>query len=109
MAEDYYQRHIFFCINQKKEGKKCCASADAADIAQYARKRLKELDLFGPNKIRVSESGCLGRCSGGPCVVIYPEQTWYRYDDSDDIDKIIEHDIINKQVVSELLIPSDNS
>ena len=26
--------------------------------------------------IRINKSGCLGKCSQGPCLVIYPKQEW---------------------------------
>lgn len=70
----------------------------------YLKMRLLELDLFGPGKIRVSKSGCLGRCSLGPCVVIYPEGVWYRYTSTADIDEIIDLHLLKNTVVTPLLI-----
>ncbi len=104
---DFYQRHIFFCSNLKQNGKKCCQQADAEAMCHYAKKRLLELEQHGEGKIRVSQSGCLGRCDSGPCLVIYPEQTWYSYQDTDDIDSIIESDLMNNVKVTALEIPSE--
>ena len=103
---DYYEKHVFFCTNQKSDGKKCCQNADAESFCQYAKKRLAALEQHGEGKIRVSKSGCLGRCESGPCIVIYPQQTWYTYKDTDDIDKIIERDLLNDEIVTELEIPA---
>jgi (2Fe-2S) ferredoxin len=47
------------------------------------------MNQHGPNKIRVSASGCLGRCKLGPCVVIYPENKWFTYQNRSDVDRII--------------------
>lgn len=57
-------------------------------------------------KIRISHSGCLGRCSLGALLVIYPESTWYHYDAKYDIDEIIEQHLIKKQIVHRLLLPN---
>ena len=103
---DYYKRHVFFCTNQKAEGKKCCQQADAKEMCRYFKKRLVELEQHGKGKIRVSQSTCLGRCGHGPCIVIYPEQTWYSYESTEDLDTIIEKDLLNNEKVNALEIPS---
>lgn len=85
----YYQKHIFFCCNEKAAGKKCCATAEPELMAQHATLLLKAEDQWGEGKIRVSRSACLGRCASGPCLVVYPQGDWYTYRDSSDIDTII--------------------
>ena len=69
----YYERHVFFCCNQRTNGEACCADKGAQDMRDYAKKRVKELGLAGPGKVRVNQAGCLDRCEEGPCVVVYPE------------------------------------
>ncbi len=100
----YYQRHVFFCVNQRDEGTSCCASLGARALRDYAKKRLKELGLHGEGKIRINMAGCMGRCGEGPVLVVYPEQTWYTYLDSEDIDEIIEQHLQNDKVVTRLEI-----
>ena len=100
----YYQQHLFFCTNQKKLGKKCCQEADADALLQYTQQRLKQLNLHGAGQLRVNKSGCLGRCSQGPCLLIYPQGIWYTYETTDDIDEIIEQCLLQGQVVERLLI-----
>jgi (2Fe-2S) ferredoxin len=60
--------------------------------------------MHGPGKIRVSKSGCLGRCNSGPCIVIYPEGIWYSYSSFEDIDRIIESHLLGGIQVSDLLM-----
>lgn len=103
----YYEKHLFFCENQKDLGKKCCADGHPRELRSYAKDQLKQLNLYGPGKIRVSGSGCLGRCKLGPTLVIYPEGTWYRVETTKDIDDIIHHHIQNGQPVSRLLMTMD--
>jgi (2Fe-2S) ferredoxin len=100
----HYIKHVFLCTNQKMAGKQCCANLGGEAFVDYLKSRLLELDLHGPGKIRVSKSGCLGRCSAGPCVVIYPEGVWYRYTSTTDIDVIIDSHLINNKLATELLI-----
>lgn len=95
----HYTRHIFFCNNQRKEGKDCCAKLGAKQMYRYAKDKCRNEGKLGAGKIGISESRCLGRCEFGPVAVVYPDNIWYQYIDEDDIDEIIsEHLIAGKQV-----------
>lgn len=102
----YYKQHIFLCTNQKKPGKVCCAQTGGMPFFDYFKKKLKQLNLLGEGKTKISQSGCLGRCSRGPCLVIYPEGIWYQYHTFDDLDDILNCHLIEGQLVSRLLITS---
>ena len=101
----FYQKHIFVCTNQKELGKKCCQDAQAKDFFHYIKQRLHDQDLTGPGKIRVSQSGCLGRCSEGPCLVVYPEAVWYTYHTHSDIDETIDSQVLKNIQVKRLILP----
>ena len=100
----YYQRHVFFCLNERDDGSACCANHHAAEMQKHAKSRIKELDLNGEGKIRINKSGCLDRCQEGPCVVVYPDGVWYTYVDVHDIDEIIDRHLIKGEVVERLRI-----
>lgn len=102
----YYERHIFFCQNQREPGaeRPCCNNAGGSQMREYAKKRVKELGLAGEGKVRVNQSGCLDRCEDGPCAVVYPEAVWYTYVDKDDIEEIITEHLQNGRVVERLKI-----
>lgn len=100
----YYKHHIFFCLNQRNDGKQCCCDSGAKDQFNYMKQKLKSLNLYGVNLSRVNRAGCFNRCQEGPLLVIYPEETWYRYIDNEDIDEIIENHICNGKKVERLLI-----
>jgi len=100
----YYTKHIFICTNQKAAGKQCCANPGGVPFFDHMKLRLLEHNMHGPGKIRLSKSGCLGRCSSGPCVVIYPEGVWYTYTSCDDIDEIIERHLVAGELVERLII-----
>lgn len=101
---NYYSKHIFLCTNKKAVGKQCCANSGGEEYFDYMKSRLLELEMHGPGKVRVSKTGCLGRCSSGPCIVIYPEGVWYTYSSFADIDEIIEKHLISGSIVRQLLI-----
>lgn len=104
--DGYYQRHVFFCINQRDEGHQCCANKNAEVLREYAKKRLKALKLTGMGKMRINQSGCLGRCKEGPVLVIYPDGVWYTYTNEQDIDEIIEKHLLQGKKVERLLLPT---
>ncbi len=101
----YYTKHVFVCTNLKSPDKPCCGKAESEPVFSYLKTQLKARDLHGPGKIRVSKAGCLGRCSLGPCIVIYPENIWYTYTSLSDIDEIIEDALINNKLIERLHLP----
>lgn len=104
--QPYFEHHVFFCLNQRDpaDNRPSCAGCGAKSAQDHAKRRIKELGLNGPGKIRINKSGCLDRCEEGPVLVIYPEGTWYTYVDHDDIDEIIEAHLIGGKIVERLKI-----
>ncbi len=104
----YYQRHIFFCLNQReKNGEDSCANHGAHDGFDHCKSRIKQEKLAGPGGVRVNKAGCLDRCAGGPVAVVYPEGVWYTFVDNDDIDEIVDSHLVKGVVVDRLLLPAD--
>lgn len=101
---NHYTKHIFICTNQKAAGKQCCATSGGEPFFDYLKLKLLELGLHGAGKVRVSKSGCLGRCSVGPSLVIYPEGVWYTYTSFSDIDEIIATHLVAGNTVGHLII-----
>ena len=101
----YYDKHVFFCLNERDDGRACCAERDASRLQDYAKKRVKKLGLAGAGKVRVNKAGRLDRCELGPVVVVYPEGVWYTYVDEHDIDEIVESHLRDGQVVERLRLP----
>jgi (2Fe-2S) ferredoxin len=68
-----YSRHVLVCT-----GGFC--SPDRRGRALYSKLAellQREELLFGPTRVKRSEAPCLGVCSQGPIVVVYPEGIWY--------------------------------
>ncbi|MCB1934639.1 MAG: (2Fe-2S) ferredoxin domain-containing protein [Nitrosomonas sp.] len=100
----YYQYHVFFCTNQRENNAACCNNLGAQEIRDYAKSRIKELQLNGKNKVRINNAGCLDRCTEGPVIVVYPEEIWYTYVDKEDVDEIINEHLVNGRIVERLKI-----
>ena len=100
----YFQRHIFFCLNQRPNGEACCADLGAQAAVDHCKSRVKAAGLAGPGQVRVNKAGCLDRCAGGPVAVVYPDATWYTFVDNSDIDEIVESHLKNGQVVERLVL-----
>lgn len=76
----------------------------AKPLLDYLKTKIKLLTENQQQKIRISHSGCLGRCSLGPLLVIYPESIWYHYETKYDIDEIIEQHLVKQQIAHRLLL-----
>jgi (2Fe-2S) ferredoxin len=98
----HYKKHVFVCTNQKVNGKKCCELGNGSSFCAYLKQKVADLGLSGKDKIRVSASGCLGRCAEGPCLVIYPEGNWYTYRSQEDIDAIVKQHILDGEIIDRL-------
>jgi (2Fe-2S) ferredoxin len=103
----YYERHIFFCLNQREGGEASCAQHRAQDAFDRCKSQVKALGLSGVGMVRVNKAGCLDRCAGGPIAVVYPEAVWYSYLDEHDIDEIVQSHLRDGTVVQRLLTPPE--
>ena len=101
----YYDKHVFFCTNQRAPGESCCNNFGAQRLRDYVKDKVKALGIStDANRIRISNAGCLGRCDDGPVLVVYPEGVWYTYVDESDLDEIIIEHLQQGRIVERLKI-----
>jgi (2Fe-2S) ferredoxin len=100
----YYKHHIFFCVNQRDDGRASCTDCNAKALQEHAKKKIKQLGLNGAGQVRVNQAGCLDRCDDGPVAVVYPEGIWYHFVDEHDIDEICESHLQNGKPVARLML-----
>ena len=103
--KSYYERHVFFCLNERSNGEPCCARFQAQQAFDHCKMQVKAAGLAGPGQVRVNKAGCMDRCAAGPVLVVYPEAVWYTYLDTADIDEIVDSHLMKGQVVERLLVP----
>ncbi len=99
----FFEKHVFFCCNQRDEGQPCCNNHGASKLFEYAKVKIFNMKLDF-NRIRMNKAGCLGRCDVGPVMVVYPEGTWYTFLDESDLDEIIESHLLNGKPVERLIV-----
>lgn len=100
----YFKQHVFMCTNKREDSRASCEDHGASELRAYLKKRVKEEGLAGPGGLRVNMAGCLDRCALGPVMVVYPNETWYRYRSKEDIDEIFECHLKNGEKVGHLRI-----
>lgn len=101
----FFDKHVFFCTNQREDGGDCCANHGAHKAREYMKDKVKALEISTRhNNIRINLAGCMGRCEEGPVIVVYPEGIWYTYRNESDLDEIIEQHLKNGHIVERLKI-----
>jgi (2Fe-2S) ferredoxin len=104
LTMSFYSHHIFFCTNERDDGRPSCGKRCSSELRDYAKKKIKSLGLNGQGRVRVNNAGCLDRCDDGPVVVVYPEDVWYRVESKDDVDAIIAEHVQGGKVVERLRV-----
>lgn len=101
----FYDKHVFFCTNERADGSDCCGKRGAPKARDYMKNKVAELGISNlQNNIRINAAGCMNRCDEGPVIVVYPEAIWYTYMDENDLDEIIEEHLRHGRVVERLKI-----
>jgi (2Fe-2S) ferredoxin len=68
-----YSRHVLVCT-----GDFCSPDRRGRQIYSLLAELLQREDLlFGPQRVKRGETPCLGVCTEGPIVVVYPDAVWY--------------------------------
>ena len=96
-----YQRHVLLCA-----GKHCDPGGERA-LWRYFKEALDRKGVGGA-RVRANRAGCLGVCTQGAIMCVYPEAVWYCAVDEEAVDRIIDQHLIGGEVVESLVFHRNN-
>jgi (2Fe-2S) ferredoxin len=98
-----FRHHVFCCFQQRPPGhpRGSCAANGAGALWERLSAKLQASDL--PSAAMVG-TGCLGFCSAGPLMVVYPEGVWYQPRTAGDIDEIVQSHFVEGRPVERLIV-----
>ena len=103
-----YKRHIFLCADQTEP--KCAPLAAGLESWEFLKRRLKELNLSGPEPLVYrTKANCLRVCARGPIAVVYPEATWYHSCTPATLERIIQEHLLRGRIVEEFALAKNLS
>jgi NADP-reducing hydrogenase subunit HndC len=91
-----FHRHFFVCTFDR------CAPAGAATILSRMQTALFARPDLWPT-VAVTGTGCLGLCTIGPAIAVYPEGVWYTNVSPTDAQEIIDQHLLGGRVVERLV------
>ena len=97
-----YKKHIFICVNEKAEGKKCCGELRGMELVEAFKTLVKDHKIN--TEVRAQKAGCFDVCNFGPAVVVYPEGIFYGNVQPGDVQEIFEEHIQNNRPVERLIL-----
>ena len=99
--------HILVCTNTRPPGhpRGSCGEIQANEVYEKFGMGIEAKQLFG--QATLTTTGCMGPCSIGPVVVVYPEGVWYCKVKPEDVDEILDSHIVGGKKVDRLEIADD--
>ena len=82
-----YICQVFVCTKDRQGIRESCADGDSLSIRSLLKDEVKSRGW--KDRVRVSQCGCVGLCTKGPNVIIYPQNIWFSGVTESDLPEII--------------------
>jgi (2Fe-2S) ferredoxin len=98
-----FRHHVFCCSQQRPpiHPRGSCAAKNANPLWERLGQRIQAKGLAD---VGMAWTGCIGFCSAGPLMVVYPEGIWYRPETPEDIDEIVDQHLAGNKPVERLVM-----
>lgn len=101
------EKHVFVCTQARPMGhpRSSCAEKNAAEVMEEFLWQLQQRDAF--NRVQVTATGCMGPCSEGPTVLVYPEGIMYGGVKKEDVSAIFDEHLLGDKPVERLFMSKE--
>ncbi len=98
------EKFVYVCVNQRPEGhpRGSCSMHGAREVIMKFSETLEAKGLF--DRVSLIQSGCMGPCSEGPVVAVFPDNVWYRGVAPGDVEEIVTGHLDGGNPVGRLLL-----
>ncbi|WP_135075690.1 (2Fe-2S) ferredoxin domain-containing protein [Terasakiella sp. SH-1] len=98
-----FRCHLFWCGHEREgDEKPSCGKRGSPDIGKQLKQEMRDRGLR--NEVAVTKSGCIGQCTVGPAMIVYPEGVWYKVENMEDAREILDCHLEKGEVVERLVI-----
>lgn len=96
--------HVFVCTQQRSPGhpRSSCGQHGCGSVYEEFPWQLQQRNLF--NSVQVTAAGCMGPCSEGPSVLVYPEGVMYAKVQKEQVAEIFDQHLIGGNPVESLKV-----
>lgn len=100
-------KHVFVCTQSRPPGhpRGSCGANNSPLVLQEFMQQFEQQQLWG--RIALTGCGCLGTCSNGPSVLVYPEGVMYGGVGKDEVAAIVEEHLLGDKPVERLKVPAE--
>lgn len=99
------RRHAFVCTNRRPEGGRGSCAGRGSEAVLAALQRALAMRPEAAAEVAVTACACLGPCTEGPTVVVYPEAVWYAGVQVSDAGEIVDEHLVGGRPVERLVYP----
>ncbi|MGB0747238.1 MAG: (2Fe-2S) ferredoxin domain-containing protein [Magnetospiraceae bacterium] len=101
------EKHVFVCTQSRPPGhpRGSCSAHNCAEVFEEFLAQWQSRNLF--ESVLVTSTGCMGPCSLGPSVLVYPEGVMYGGVTKADVTEIFEQHLVGDKPVDRLRVPAE--